>query len=86
MVSDPLSSQVGVSNSFVELIDVYPTICDWLEVPVLAHLDGISLPTFKAPQKIFKDCMGKMEKGETLIKQEWSLTSQSGFNQVRLIK
>jgi iduronate 2-sulfatase len=45
-----------VSNSLVELVDVYPTLCDLAGLPLPEHLEGNSLlPLMKNPQSKVKD-------------------------------
>ena len=57
IVLDPRAKGNGVpSDSLVELVDVYPTLCDLAGIPSPKKLEGVSLkPVLNAPDKTVKD-------------------------------
>lgn len=51
IIHHPEKPQAGRHQGIAELIDVYPTVCDWLGVSPPDDLDGVSLlPYFDDPQ------------------------------------
>jgi iduronate 2-sulfatase len=56
LISAPWLKPVGESDSFVEFVDIYPTLCDLAGLPVPSTLDGKSLtPLMKNPRATVRD-------------------------------
>ncbi len=55
LISAPLITQGATSDALVELVDLYPTLCDLAEFSQPSHLEGLSLlPLLHAPQRAWK--------------------------------
>ena len=56
IVSFPEQLSLGVNtNALVELVDVYPTLCDLCQLPIPSQLEGISMgPVLKQPTRPWK--------------------------------
>ena len=56
IVSFPRQSLRGAeTNALVELVDIYPTLCDLCQLPIPSELEGISmLPVIEEPQRPWK--------------------------------
>jgi iduronate 2-sulfatase len=57
------------TNSIAELVDLYPTVCELVNIPIPPHLDGESLvEALQTPSKVFKNtALARWQNGETLI-------------------
>ncbi|MDG1743248.1 MAG: sulfatase [Polaribacter sp.] len=64
------------TNSIAELVDIYPSICDLINVPKPKHLEGESfVNALHNPSKIFKNtAFARYQKGETLIADNYFYT------------
>lgn len=64
------------TNSVAELLDLYPTICDLVNVPKPTHVDGTSLVNaIQDPVKVYKkNALVRYQKGETLIADNYFYT------------
>ncbi len=76
IISDPNAKTNKRTNSFAELVDLYPTICDLANVNKPKHLEGNSLVTvLDNPSKIIKNkAFARYQKGETLITDKYAYT------------
>jgi arylsulfatase A-like enzyme len=76
IISDPNAKTNKRTNSFAELVDLYPTICDLANVNKPNHLEGNSLVTvLDNPSKIIKNkAYARYQKGETLITDKYAYT------------
>ena len=56
IVSFPGQSLRGVkTNALVELVDIYPTLCDLCQLPILSELEGLSMaPVIEEPERAWK--------------------------------
>lgn len=56
IVSFPGQSLRGTeTNALVELVDIYPTLCDLCQLPILSELEGISMvPVIEEPARSWK--------------------------------
>ena len=56
IVSFPGQSLTGVkTNALVELVDIYPTLCDLCQLPIPAELEGLSMvPVIEEPARPWK--------------------------------
>ena len=56
IVSFPGQSPRGVkTNALVELVDIYPTLCDLCQLPILSELEGLSMvPVIEEPERAWK--------------------------------
>ena len=78
------------TNSFAELVDIFPTLCDVLEIPKPSHLQGISLMNaLKNPSTIHKKyAFSRYKRGETLITERYSYSewkNQTGKTTGRML-
>ena len=64
------------TNSIAELVDIYPSICDLINIPKPKHLEGESfVNALHNPSKIFKNtAFARYQKGETLIADNYFYT------------
>ncbi|NOU61769.1 sulfatase [Marinifilum caeruleilacunae] len=64
------------SNTLVEFIDIYPTLCDLAGIDMPEHLDGKSLqPVLNNPSKIHKDTVfTRYHSGESVITKRYVYT------------
>jgi len=64
------------TNSIAELVDIYPSICDLINVSKPKHLEGESfVNALQNPSKIFKNtAFARYQKGETLIADNYFYT------------
>ena len=76
IISDPNAKTNKRTNSFAELVDLYPTICDLANVNKPKHLEGNSLVTvLDNPSKIIKNkAYARYQRGETLITDKYAYT------------
>ena len=86
IISAPHFPKNKKTNSFAELVDLYPTLCDVTKGEKPSHLQGNSLTnSLLKPDMIYKStALARWQKGETLIQDnlfytEWTLRS----NQVK---
>ena len=66
----------SITENYMELIDLYPTICDLITIDKPQNIDGNSfLETLYQPGKITKTkIFSKWKNGETVIKDNWAFT------------
>lgn len=76
IINDPNSKSNKRTNSFAELVDIYPTICDLIKIKKPNHLEGNSLVNvLDNPSKIIKNkAYARYQKGETLITDKYAYT------------
>lgn len=69
LIHAPGFTNYGQSSSIAELVDIYPTLCDLIELPKPKELQGNSLVNALAdPDKLFKkQGLARWKNGETLI-------------------
>tara|TARA_B110000003_G_scaffold83922_1_gene85879 strand:+ start:17243 stop:18649 length:1407 start_codon:yes stop_codon:yes gene_type:complete len=69
IVNTPTIQKNKQTNSIVELVDIYPSICDIINISKPKHLEGDSFfKSLQNPLKIFKKtALARYQKGETLI-------------------
>lgn len=85
IVSIPGQKNTGhQTNAIVELVDIFPTLCDACNIPILNELEGISmLPVIREPTLQWKSAafskIGK-ENGTHSIRTEQYRYSEFGFN------
>ena len=74
LISIPKITGGEITNSFAELVDIYPTLCDVLQIPKPIQLQGISLMNaLKNPSTIQKKyAFSRYHRGETLISERYS--------------
>lgn len=68
IISDPKNPRQQVSNSLVEFVDVYPTLCELAGLPMPSHLEGKSLvPVLNDPKTTVKQvAISQYPRGKSL--------------------
>jgi arylsulfatase A-like enzyme len=76
MISSPNYDKNKITESFTELIDVYPTLCDIANIEAPEYLHGKSLiPVLKEPSKNLKtEVYTRYKEGEAVIDKDYSYT------------
>ena len=76
IIKGPGVKKGSITENYMELIDIYPTICDLTEIEKPQNIDGNSfLETLNKPKKITKSkIFSKWKNGETVIKDNWAFT------------
>ena len=76
IIKGPGVKKGSITENYMELIDLYPTICDLTLTDKPQHIDGNSfLETLNEPRKITKTkIFSKWKNGETVIKDNWAFT------------
>jgi choline-sulfatase len=84
IICEPEGEQNKITQSVVELVDLYPTICELTNNPVPEHIDGFSfVNALKKPEKIHRNsAMVRWKKGETLIADHYFYTEWKNENGV----
>lgn len=84
IISSTKGKNNTISQSVVELVDLYPTICALSNNPIPEHTDGKSLlAELKDPNKIYRNsAMVRWKKGETLIADNYFYTEWHNNNGV----
>jgi len=80
IIAAPMSQQPGVfSNSVVETIDIFPTLCDLCGLQTPEHLDGVSLlPQLKNPQEPGHTAVAYQNSRETIRTSRYRLIRHYG--------
>lgn len=70
------------TNSIVEFVDIYPSICDLAKIRKPSHLDGETmLPILRNPRaKIKHYAYPRYEKGETVVSEHYTYTEWYNYN------
>ena len=93
VVSVPGQTHVGVkTDAFAELVDIYPTLCDVCQVPILSQLEGLSLmqtieqPTHPSKTAAFSQLRRGGIQGNTIRTERYRYTEwgQNGSRGVEL--
>ena len=76
IISSPNLASNEVTESFTELVDIYPTLCEIAQLDVPKYLHGESLiPVLEDPTKIFKtEIYTRYKQGEAVIDKNYSYT------------
>jgi len=76
IISSPNYAKNKTTQSFTELVDVYPTLCDIANIDAPSYLHGKSLvPVLKDPSKILKtEVYTRYKQGEAVIDKDFSYT------------
>ncbi|MGB2116480.1 MAG: sulfatase-like hydrolase/transferase, partial [Flavobacteriaceae bacterium] len=76
IIKGPGVEKGSITENYMELIDLYPTVCDLTEIEKPQNIDGNSfLETLNKPKKITKSkIFSKWKNGETVIKDNWAFT------------
>ena len=76
IISDASLPKGKKTESIAEMVDLYPTVCDLVNVLTPQHTDGTSLvKAAKQPKKILKNqALARWQKGETLIANHYFYT------------
>ena len=76
IISSPKYSAKDNSDSFTELVDIYPTICELTGITPPNYIQGQSLtPVLKNPETILKDeVYTRYKQGEAVIDKNYSYT------------
>ncbi len=88
IVSFPGQTPLGVNtDALVELVDIYPTLCDLCQLPIPSQLEGISMvPVLKEPARSWKTAafstVGK-ENGKRSIRTQRYRYTESKISLVR---
>ena len=74
LINVPKIAGGEITNSFAELVDIFPTVCDVLQIPKPTQLQGSSLMTaLKTPSIVHKKyAFSRFHRGETLISERYS--------------
>lgn len=82
IIKGPGIEKSSQTENYMELIDLYPTICDLTKTEKPVDIDGDSfLETLYNPNKINKTTIySKWKNGETLVKNNWAFTKWSYRN------
>lgn len=76
IIKGPGVKKGSITENYMELIDLYPTICDLTATEKPQNIEGISfLETLNKPKKVTKTkIFSKWKNGETVIKDNWAFT------------
>lgn len=76
IISSPGCAINTISSSFVELVDIYPTLCDIAQIDIPEYLHGESmLPVLKDPkQMVKKEIYTRYREGEAVIDEDYAYT------------
>ena len=76
IISHPDYSKNKTTDSFTELIDVYPTLCEITDIKAPVYIHGKSLvPVLKEPSTILKtEIYTRYKQGEAIIDKDFSYT------------
>ena len=76
MISSPNYDKNETTDSFTELVDIYPTLCEIANIEVPKYLQGKSLiPVLKEPSKKLKtEVYTRYKEGEAVIDKDYSYT------------
>ena len=68
MVNIPEQEHIGVkTDALVELVDIYPTLCDACALPIPSELEGLSMvPVIKEPTRPWKTAAFSQVRGGKL--------------------
>ncbi len=82
IIKGPGVEKGSITENYMELIDLYPTVCDLTEIEKPQNIDGNSfLETLNKPKKISKSkIFSKWKNGETVIKNNWAFTKWTHKN------
>jgi arylsulfatase A-like enzyme len=77
-------SRNAITSSFVEFIDIYPTLCELTGLPIPSHLDGVSFANIlKKPDVSNKDFIySRYHDGETVINDRYAYTEWTSNDKV----
>lgn len=72
----------AATRSLAEFIDVYPTLCEFADLPLPDHLDGISLlPVLRDPNtKVKEEAISRFNEGDTIRTDRYRYTIYRGKN------
>lgn len=76
IISSPNYAKNKIAESFTELVDVYPTLCELTNIDAPKYLQGESLvPVLKDPTKILKtEIYTRYKQGEAVVDKDFSYT------------
>ena len=76
IISSPQYAKNKTTQSFTELVDVYPTLCDIANIKAPSYIHGKSLiPVLEDPSKIIKkEIYTRYKQGEAVIDKDYSYT------------
>jgi len=76
IIAAPQMAKNKISNSIIEFIDIFPTLCDLSEIERPKQLQGMSLkPVLKNPKRIVKnEAYSRYLGGETVITNNYAYT------------
>ena len=70
LISVP-GKQPSRTDALVELVDIYPTMCDACQIPILPQLEGISMiPVIEQPTRSWKTAAFSQLQGKNAIRTE----------------
>lgn len=76
LISSPNYTQNKTTQSFTELVDIYPTLCEIANIKAPFYLQGESLiPVLEDPSKILKtEIYTRYKEGEAIVDKDFSYT------------
>jgi iduronate 2-sulfatase len=76
LISSPNYTQNNTTQSFTELVDIYPTLCEIANIEAPLYLQGESLiPVLEDPSKILKtEIYTRYKEGEAIVDKDFSYT------------
>ncbi len=76
IISSPMAVKNETTESFTELVDIYPTLCEIVNLNPPTYLQGESLlPVLQDPSKILKtEVYTRYKQGEAIIDENYSYT------------
>jgi arylsulfatase A-like enzyme len=76
MISAPNYAKNEITESFTELVDIYPTLCEIANIEAPTYLQGESLtPVLKDPTTMLKtEIYTRYKEGEAVIDKDFSYT------------
>jgi len=82
LINIPQISEGKITDSFAELVDIFPTLCDVLQIPKPSHLQGNSLiNAMNNPHEMHKNyAVARWKSGETLITEQYSYSEWQNKN------